>query len=135
MSHHNSASRSFLEGRHRPSAQSFPEDAGPYGSGIAGTSAGSASYATHPVLVETVCSSSGLVSWTPPRNGDSGLCIGPDPLEEPPLAKARHDSRHGAQNGRLSRQTLPTMVGERCVRANRPSVYGPWRNRPCTSTA
>ncbi len=33
-SHHNSASRCFLQGRHRPSAQSFPEDAGPYGSGF-----------------------------------------------------------------------------------------------------
>ncbi len=42
-------------------------------------------------------SSSGLVSRTPPRNGDSGLFISPDLLEEPPLAKARRDSRHGAQ--------------------------------------
>ncbi len=33
-SHHNSASRGFLQGRHRPSAQSFAEDAGPYGSGF-----------------------------------------------------------------------------------------------------
>ncbi len=30
----NSAPLSFLQGRHRPSAQSCPEDAGPYGSGI-----------------------------------------------------------------------------------------------------
>ncbi len=30
----NSAPRSFLQGRHRPSAQSCPEDAGPYGSVI-----------------------------------------------------------------------------------------------------
>ncbi len=30
-SHLNSASRGFLQGRHRLSAQSFPEDAGPYG--------------------------------------------------------------------------------------------------------
>ncbi len=64
-SHHNSASRGFLQVRHRPSAQSFPEDAGPYGSGFAGTSAGSASYATHPVLVETEGSSSCLASRTP----------------------------------------------------------------------
>ncbi len=38
-----------------------------------------------------------VIRATPPRNGDSGLCISPDPLEEPPLAKARRDSRHGAQ--------------------------------------
>ncbi len=63
-SHHNSAPRGFLQGRHRPSAQNFPEDAGPYGSGFAGTSAGSASYVTHPVLVETEGSSSGLASRT-----------------------------------------------------------------------
>ncbi len=76
-SHLDLAPRGFLQGRHRPSAQSFPEDAGPYGSGFAGTSAGSVSYATHPVLVETEGSSSGLASRTPPRNGDSGLyhCI------------------------------------------------------------
>ncbi len=96
-SHHNSVSRGFLQVRHCPSAQNFPEDAGPYGSGFAGTSAGSASYATYTVLVETEGSSSGLASWTPPRNGASGLCISPDPLEEPPLTKARRDSRHGAQ--------------------------------------
>ncbi len=46
---------------------------------------------------ETEGSSSSLASRMPPRNGDSGLCISPDPLEEPPLAKARHESRHGAQ--------------------------------------
>ncbi len=96
-SHLDSAPRGFLQGRHRPSSQNFPEDAGPYGSGFAGTSAGSAPYATHPVLVETEGSSSGLASRTPPRNGDSSLCISPDPLEEHPLAKARHDCRHGTQ--------------------------------------
>ncbi len=51
-SHLDSASHDFLQGRQRPSAQSFSEDAGPYGSSFTGTSAGSASYATHPFLVE-----------------------------------------------------------------------------------
>ncbi len=36
-------------------------------------------------------------SRTPPRNGDSGLCISPGPLEGPLLAKARRNPRHGAQ--------------------------------------
>ncbi len=36
-------------------------------------------------------------SRTPPRNGDSGLCISPGPLKGPLLAKARRDPRHGAQ--------------------------------------
>ncbi len=72
-------------------------------------------------------------SRTPPDNGESGLCISPDPLEEPPLAKVRRDSWR--TEGRLSRQMLPTRVGERCARANRPSVCGPRRNRPCTLTA
>ncbi len=35
-SHDDSAPRSFLQGRYRPSAQIFPENAGPYGSGLAG---------------------------------------------------------------------------------------------------
>ncbi len=94
-SHDNSAPHSLLQGRYRPSAQSFPENAEPYGSGFAGTSVGSASHATHPVLAES--EGSGLASWTPPRNGDSGLCISPGLLEGPLLAKARRDPRHGAQ--------------------------------------
>ncbi len=64
------------------------------GRGFAGTSAGSA---IHPVLVETEGFSSSLASRTPPHNGDSGLCISPDPLEEPPLANTRCASRQGAQ--------------------------------------
>ncbi len=96
-SHVNSASRFFLQGRDRPSAQSFPENSGPYDSGFAGTSVGSASHATYPVLAEAGGSIRGLASRTPPRNGDSGLCISPGPLERPLLAKARRDLRHGAQ--------------------------------------
>ncbi len=60
----------------RLSAQSFPENAGPDGSSFASTSVGSASHATHPVLAEAEGS---LGSRTPPRNGDSGLCITPRP--------------------------------------------------------
>ncbi len=37
------------------------------------------------------------LGWTSPRNGDSGLCISPGPLERSLMAKARHDLRHGAQ--------------------------------------
>ncbi len=95
--HDSSAPRGLLQGRYRPSTQSFPENAGPYGNGFAGTSVGSASHATHPVLAEAEGSIRGLASWTPPHNGDSGLCIGPGPLEGPLLAKARRDPRHGAQ--------------------------------------
>ncbi len=87
----------LLQGRYRLPPQSFPENAGPYGSSFAGTSVGSASHATHPVLAEAEGSIRGLVSRMPPRNGDSGLCISPGPLEGPLLAKARHNPRHGAQ--------------------------------------
>ncbi len=66
-SHDNSVPRGLLQGRYRPSAQSFSENAGPYGSGFVGTSVGSASHATHPVLAEPEGSIRGLVSWTPPR--------------------------------------------------------------------
>ncbi len=38
-----------------------------------------------------------LHMWTPPHNGDSGLCFSPGPLEGPLLAKTRRDPRHGAQ--------------------------------------
>ncbi len=96
-SHDNSAPRGILRGRYCPSAQSFPENAGPYGSGFAGTSVGSASHSTHLVLAEAEGSIRGLASQTPPRNGDSGLCISPGPLEGSLLAKARRDPRHGAQ--------------------------------------
>ncbi len=73
-SHDNSAPRGFLRERYWPSAQSFPENAGPYGSGFAGTSVGSASHATHPVLAKAEGSIRGLASRTPPRNGDSA-CV------------------------------------------------------------
>ncbi len=52
-SHNNSAPHVFLQRGNRPTAQSFPENAGPYGSGFARTSVGSASYATYPALAET----------------------------------------------------------------------------------
>ncbi len=67
-SHDDSVPRSFLRGRYRPSVQSFPENAGPYGSGFAGTSVGSASHATHPVLAEAEDSIRGLASqrWLGP---------------------------------------------------------------------
>ncbi len=70
-SHEDSAPHGFLQGRYRLSAQSFPENAGPDGSGFAGTSVGSASHATHPVLVEAESTTRGLVSLTPPPNGVS----------------------------------------------------------------
>ncbi len=47
-----SAPRGFLQGKDRPSAQSFPENSEPYGSSFTGTSVGSALHATHPVLGE-----------------------------------------------------------------------------------
>ncbi len=65
-----SAPRGFLWGRYHLSAQRFPENAGPYGSGFTGTSVGSASHATHPVLAEADGSIRDLASWTPQRNCD-----------------------------------------------------------------
>ncbi len=51
-SHGDSVPHGFLQGRGCPSAQSFPENSGPYGSSLASTSVGSASHTTHPVLAE-----------------------------------------------------------------------------------
>ncbi len=48
-------------------------------------------------LAEAGGSIRGLVSRTPSRNGDSGLCINPGPLEGPPLTKARCDLSTEAQ--------------------------------------
>ncbi len=87
----------FLQGRYCPSAQSFPDNAGPYGSGFADTSVGSTLHASLPVLAEAEGSIRGLVSWTPPRKGDLGLCISPGPFEGSLLAKARRNPRYGAQ--------------------------------------
>ncbi len=70
-SHEDSAPHGFLQRRYRLSAQSFPENAGPDSSGFAGTSVGSASHATHPVLVEAEGTTRGLASLTPPPNGVS----------------------------------------------------------------
>ncbi len=53
-------------------------------------------HVTYLVLAEAEGSIRGLASRTPSRNGDSGLCISPSPMERP-LAKARRDHRHGAQ--------------------------------------
>ncbi len=86
---------SFKEGTTHPLKAS--ENAGPYGSGFADTPTGSASHATHPVLAEAESSIRSLASRMPTRNGDSGLCISPGPLEGPLLAKVRRDPRHGAQ--------------------------------------
>ncbi len=109
VSHDKSVPRGFLQGRYRPSAQSFP-----YGSGFAGTSVGSASHSTHLVLAEAEGSIRSLASRMPPRNGDSGLCISSGPLEGPLLAKARHDPIHGAQkegcHDRRFQQVLESAV-------------------------
>ncbi len=134
-SHGDSAPCGFLQGRHRPSTQSFPENAGPYGSGFAGASVGSASHATHPVLVEAEGSIHGLASRTPPRNRDSGLCISPGPLKGPPLAKARRDLRHGAQkegcHDRRFQQGLGNAVrGQTDLRSLVRSGVGPAHQLP-----
>ncbi len=47
-----------------------------------------------------------LQRYTLWRNGDSGLCISPGPLEGPLLAKARRDLRHGAQKKSLVKLTF-----------------------------
>ncbi len=62
VSHDNLAQPALLQGRYSLSAQSFPENAGPYGSSFAGTSVGSASHVTHPVLTEAEGSIRSLAS-------------------------------------------------------------------------
>ncbi len=61
VSHDDSAPHGFLQGRDRLSAQSFPENGGPYGSSFAITSVGSALHATHPVLSEAEGSTLGVM--------------------------------------------------------------------------
>ncbi len=102
---------SFEERTARP-LKAFPENAGPYGSGFAGTSFGSASHATYPVLAGVEGSIRGLASRTPQRNGNSGLCISPGPLERPPLAKARRDLRSMV----ISVNFLPYSPGVSCLK-------------------
>ncbi len=81
--------------------------------------------------------SAGLASWKRPRNGDSGLCISPGPLEGLLLAKASRHPRHGAQKEGCHDSHFQQGLGSalHCARANRPSAYGPKRSRACTSTA
>ncbi len=75
-SHNNSAPHGLLQGRYRLSAQSFPENAGTYGSSFAGTSVGSASHATHPVLAEA----EGSICVTVTRACVSALACWRDPF-------------------------------------------------------
>ncbi len=77
---------SFKEGTARP-LKAVQKMLGLMAALFLGTSVGSASYATHPVLVETESCIRGLASRTPLRNGDSGLCISPGLLEETPWLK------------------------------------------------
>ncbi len=84
---------SFEEGTNRP-LKAFQRMLGLMASALP---VGSASHATYPVLDEAEGSICGLASQTPPRNGDSCLCISPGLLERPLLAKARSDLRHSAQ--------------------------------------
>ncbi len=56
--------------------------------------------ATHPVLAEAEGSIRGLASRTPPRNGDSVLCISPGLLEGPLLVKAS-TQKEGCHNRRF----------------------------------
>ncbi len=88
--------------------------------------------------------SSGLVSWTPPRNGDSGLCISPGPFEGPLLAKARRNPRHGTQkeccHDRRFQQGLGAAVRGQTdllslVRRGVLSIFPAGHSRtPCAST-
>ncbi len=119
-SHNNSAPHVFLQGGNRPTAQSFPENAGPYGSGFARTSVGSASYATYPALAETVAWYHGRHRVTVTRACVSALAHWRD------LFWLKQDVTRRTK-GRLSWQT-PTRVGERCVRTNQPSLIGPRRS-------
>ncbi len=68
-SHDNSAPRGLHQGRYHLSAQSFPENTGPYGNSFAGTSVGPVSHATHPgrhrVTVTRACVSA-LAYWRDP---------------------------------------------------------------------
>ncbi len=139
-SHDNSVPSSILHGRYHPSVQIIPENAGPFGSGFGGTSVGSASHATHPVLAEAEGSIHSLASWTPPRKCDSGLCISPGPLEGPLLAKARHDPRHSAQKeGCLDRhlqQELGSAVrGQTDLRPTVQRGVGPAHQLPINSSS
>ncbi len=113
-SHDNSVPRGLLQRKDRPPAQGLPENAGPYGSGFASTSVGPASHAAHPVLAEAEGSICGLASRSPLHNGDSGLCMSPDPLEGTPLAEAGCDLRHGTQkegcHDRCFKQRLVSTV-------------------------
>ncbi len=134
----------FLQGRYCPSAQSFPDNAGPYGSSFADTSVGSTLHVSLPVLAEAEGSIRGLVSWTPPRNGDSGLCISPGPFEGPLLAKARRNPRHGTQkeccHDRRFQQGLGAAVRGQTdllslVRRGVLSIFPAGHSRtPCAST-
>ncbi len=87
-SHDNSAPRGL---------KAFQKMLGLMAASSPGTSIGSASHVTHPVLAVAEGSIRGLTSQTPPHNGDSGLYISPGPMDGPLLAKERRDPIHGTQ--------------------------------------
>ncbi len=114
-SHDNSAPRGL---------KTFQKMLGLMAAASPGTSIGSASHVTHPVLAVAEGSIRGLTSQTPPHNGDSGLCISPGPLDGPLLAKERRDPIHGAQKEGCHDRRFQQGVVERYARANRPSAFG-----------
>ncbi len=74
-----------LQERHRSPTQSVSENAGPHGRSIVSATAGPASQAAPPTLVETTGSTQRMASRTPAHQGEPGLCDSPGPLEEPTI--------------------------------------------------
>ncbi len=73
--------------------------------------------------------------WQQLRHYFSWVCFACDPSSSV-WSRGFHAWRHGQRTeGRLSLQTIPTSVGERCAKVNRPSVFGLKWSRDCTSTA
>ncbi len=70
---------------HRSPRESISKDAGPHGHSIVSATAGPASYAAPPTLVETACPTPFMASRTPIYQGEPSLCNSLSPLEEPSL--------------------------------------------------
>ncbi|XP_058618458.1 uncharacterized protein LOC131531609 [Onychostoma macrolepis] len=106
-----SETRSLLKERHRSPPQSVSENAGPHGRSIASVTAGPASHAAPPTLVETTGSTPCMASRTPAYQGEPGLCDSPGPLEEPTMDGEGRGYGNGLQQEGCHDRRLQQRLG------------------------
>ncbi len=106
-----SETRGHFQERHRSPTQSISKNAGRHGRSIASATAGPASHAAPPTLVETTDSTQRMASRTPTHQGEPGLCDSPGPLEEPTMDGEGRGHGNGLQQESCHDRRLQHRLG------------------------